>query len=175
MEKKIIAIMVALVVVAMVVVAAVTVGVGSGGQHAGGFTALFDKLTNSDVNDTYNQQLNLPGDWRGGDDKRVSDTIVDMSYERPTTHAYYTTHLYFAYLGDKWNDPKRGTSFTVPQDIPGDSWLEVTHGLFRIDVASATNLTAKYNIGDTITLTTMLSINGGSLLAFGEWQVADTL
>jgi hypothetical protein len=159
----------------MVVVAAVTIGVGAGGRHAGGFTALFEKMNNSDVNDTYNQVLNLPGNWKGGDQTTVSDTIVDMWYERATTHAYYTTHLYFAYLGEKWNDPKRGTSFTVPQDIQGDSWLEVNHGLFRVDVSSATNITAKYNVGDTITLTTMLSINSNALLAFGEWQVADTL
>ncbi len=66
MEKKIIAIMVALVVVAMVVVAAVTVGIGAGGSRAGGFTALFDKLTNSDVNGTYDQHLNLPTNWKEG-------------------------------------------------------------------------------------------------------------
>jgi hypothetical protein len=177
MEKKIIAIMVALVVVALVVVAAVTIGIGAGGQHAGGFTALFDKLNKSDVNITYNQHLNLPTNWKEGDNKKVSDTIVDMWYDRTTvgqTHVY-TTHLYFAYLGDKWNDVKRGTQFSVPQDIQGDSWLEVSHGLFRIDVSSATNISAKYSIGDTITLATMLSVNSNALLAFGEWQVADTL
>ena len=177
MEKKIIAIMVALVVVAMVVVAAVTIGVGAGGRHAGGFTALFGKLTNSDVNDTYNQQLNLPTNWNEGDKNTVSDTIVDMWYERQTigqTHVY-TTHLIFAYMGEKWNDPKHGTQFSVPQDIPGDSWLEVRHGQFELEVSSATNITAKYSVGDTITLTTMLSVNGNALLAFGEWQVADTI
>jgi hypothetical protein len=176
MEKKIIAIMVALVVVAVVVVAAVTIGVSSVG-HAGGFTALFDKLTNSDKNDTYGQRLNLPSNWKEGDKKTVSDRIVDMWYDRTTvgqTHVY-TTHLIFAYLGEKWNDPKRGTAFSVPQDIPGDSWLEVSHGQFRLDVSSATNLTAKYSVGDTITLTTMLSVNGLALLGFGEWQVSNTL
>ncbi len=178
MEKKIIGIMIALVVVAVVVVAAVTIGVGSGGRHAGGFTGLFDKATNSDVNDTHDQQLNLPTDWRSGDKMTVSDTIMDMWYDRTTvgqTHVY-TTHLYFAYLGEKWNDPRHGTSFSVPQDIQGSSaWLFISHGEFRIDVSSATNLTAKYDIGDTITLTTMLSVNSNALLAFGEWQVADTL
>jgi hypothetical protein len=177
MEKKIIAIMVALVVVAMVVVAAVTVGVGAGGRHAGGFTALFDKMANSDVNDTYNQHLNLPTDWKGGDERSVSDTIVDMWYDRTTvgqTHVY-TTHLVFAYLGEKWNDPKHGTQFYVPQDISGHPWLLVSHGQFELDVSSATNITAKYNVGDTITLTAMLSVNGIALLSFGEWQVADTI
>jgi hypothetical protein len=177
MEKKIIAIMVALVVVAMVVVAAVTIGVGAGGRHAGGFTALFDKLTNSDVNDTYRQHLNLPTNWREADQKTVSDTVVDMWYERTTvgqTHVYMT-HLIFAYLGEKWNDVKRGTLFYVPQDISGQAWLTVSHGQFQIDVSSATNITAKYNIGDTITLTTTLSVNSNALLGFGEWQVADTI
>ena len=177
MEKKIIAIMVALVVVALVVVAAVTVGVGAGGRHAGGFTALFDKLTNSDVNDTHDQNLNLPTNWREGDSKTVSDTIVDMWYERQTvgqTHVYMT-HLMFAYLGEKWNNPKLGTEFNVPQDIQWSPWLVVSHGQFRIDVSSATNITAKYNVGDTITLTAMLSVNGIALLSFGEWQVADTI
>lgn len=177
MEKKIIAIMVSLVVVAVVVVAAVTIGVGAGMRHAGGFTGLFNKLTNSDVNDTYGQRLNLPSNWRDGDKISVSDTINDMWYDRTTvgqTHVY-TTHLYFSYLGEKWNDPKRGTSFSVPQDIPGDAWLDVSHGEFRIDVSSATNITAKYEIGETITLTTLLSVNSNALLAFGEWQVADTL
>jgi hypothetical protein len=177
MEKKIIAIMVALVVVAMVVVAAVTIGVGVGGRSAGGFTALFDKLVKSDVNESYNQHLNLPAGWHGGDKKTVSDTIVDMWYDRQTvgqTHVY-TTHLIFAYMGQKWNDPKHGTSFYVPQDIQGSSWLRVDHGRFQIDVSSATNITAKYNIGNTISLTTMLSGNGNALLAFGEWEVTDTL
>ena len=177
MEKKIIAIMVALVVVAMVVVAAVTIGIGAGGRQAGGFTGLFDKLSNSDVNATYGQHLNLPSNWKDGDKKTVSDTVIDMWYERTTvgqTHVYMT-HLMFAYLGEKWNNPKQGTLFFVPQDIPGDSWLDVRHGQFQIDVSSATNITAKYNIGDTITLTTMLSVNGNALLAFGEWQVADTI
>jgi hypothetical protein len=177
MEKKIIAIMVALVVVALVVVAAVTIGVGVGGRQAGGFTATFDKLTNSDVNDTYGQHLNLPDSWKAGDKKTVSDTIVDMWYDRTTvgqTHVY-TTHLIFAYLGEKWNAPRHGTLFYVPQDILGHPWLGVSHGVFQIDVSSATNITAKYSVGDTITLTTMLSVNSNALLAFGEWQVADTI
>jgi len=177
MEKKIIAIMVALVVVAMVVVAAVTVGIGAGGSRASGFTALFDKLTNSDVNSTYNQHLNLPTGWKEADQKTVSDKIVDMWYDRTTvgqTHVY-TTHLIFAYIGEKWNNPTHGTQFLVPQDIQGHPWLVVSHGLFQIDVSSATNITAKYSIGDTITLATTLSLNSNALLGFGEWQVANTL
>jgi hypothetical protein len=177
MEKKIIGIMVALVVVAVVVVAAVTIGIGAGGQRAGGFTALFDKLNNSDVNKTHDQQLRLPTSWSAGDTKKVSDTIIDMWYDRTTvgqTHVY-TTYLRFAYLGEKWNDPKSGTDFSVPQDISGHSLLYVQHGVFQISVSSATNITAKYSIGDTITLTTMLSTISSGLLAFGEWQVVDTI
>lgn len=177
MEKKILAIMAALVVVAVVVVAAVTIGVGTGTRHAGGFTALFDKLGNSDVNDTHNQQLTLPSSWKEGDKITVTDAIVDMWYQRTTvgqTHVY-TTHLIFTYMGQKWNDPTHGTDFNVPQDIPYNSWLQVRHGSFEIDVSSATNLTAIYNIGDAITLTTTLSVNSNASLSFGEWMVVNTL
>ncbi len=177
MEKKILATMAALVVVAVVVVAAVTVSVGAGPRGAGGFTALFDKLQNSDVNVTHNQQLMLPSNWKAGDKITVTDTIVDMWYQWTMvgqTHVY-TTSLIFTYLGQKWNNPQRGTDFNVPQNIPFSPWLEVRHGSFEIDVSSATNLTARYHIGDSITLTTMLSQNGNAMMAFGEWQVVNTL
>ncbi len=178
MEKKIIVIMVALVVVAAVAVAAITAGVGVGGTRAGGFTSTFDKLVKSDVNQTYNMYLHLPTNWEEGDKKTVSDTIVDMWYFRQAVGQTYVymTHLEFVYLGEKWNNPTRGTSFYVPQDVPGASaWMHVDHGLIEIDVSSATNLTARYDIGDTISLTTMLSVNSNALLAFGEWQVANTI
>ncbi len=178
MEKKIIAIMVALVVVALVVVAAITIGAGVGGAKAGGFTSTFDRLVKSDVNQTYNMYLHLPTNWQEGDKKTVSDTIVDMWYSRQAVGQTYVymTHLVFVYLGEKWNNPTHGTSFYVPQDIPfASSWMHVDHGVIEIEVSSATNLTAKYDIGDTITLTAMLSVNSNALLAFGEWQVANTI
>jgi len=172
MDKKILAIMVALVVIAAVVVVGVALaasgGVGSG--KAGGFTSLFDKLEKADVNETYNMHLELPQSWNTGDRKDVSDKIVDMSFSRnPSTHIY-TTNLWFAYSGDKWNNPTQGTSFIVPQES-GD--LHVVHGLFVITVYSATNLSSEFDNGDVITLTSTLTIHDADLV-FGDWAVPNT-
>jgi hypothetical protein len=181
MEKKIIGIMLSLVVVAVVVVAVVMVAAG-GFKKSGGFTRLFDSLDYSG-NLTYQQWLEIPDDWEVGDQKRVSDTIVDMYHYRTTiqqTYVYITT-LYFVYIGDKWTDPEDGTWFRVPNsDSHGDSnWIIVNHGLFSIQVSSATNLSAAYDIGDVIELETTIVIanddSSDGTLAFGLWAVADTV
>jgi len=170
MEKKILLIMVSLVVVAALVVAFVMIASGGMGR-AGGFTKLFDKLVDPDEQ-TYGQRLELPDSWSVGDVKRVSDSIVDMYYDEED-HGY-TTVMWFAYQGNKWNDPDRGTYFHVP-DTSSDGWLDVTHGLFSITVWSATNLSAKYNIGDVITLESELDTNSYVMLAFDNWHVAGEL
>ncbi len=177
MDRKIIGVMVALVVVAVVVVAFVMIAAG-GGIHAraGGFTSLFDELTNPGQ-ESHDQQLALPSDWRVNDIRRAADTIVDLSYEKGNiaqTTVYVTT-LYFAYLGDKWGDPFHGgTSFQVP-DTSFDGWMQVNNGVFHISVSSATNLSAHYQPGDVIEVQSILQTNVNSALAFGEWSVVDTI
>lgn len=180
MEKKIIAVMVTLVVVAALVVAFVMVAAGGGSvRKAGGFTALFDKLTNSDVNDTSHQDLQIPQSWEG-DKMTVSDTIVDMSYTKETTfdgHIYYTTHLWFSYMGTKWNeDPTHGVYFNVPVSMVGTNSMHVDHGSFSITVTSATNISENYHAGEVITLSSTVLLNSSThVLSFGEWAVANTL
>ena len=171
MDKKILMIMTALVVVAVLVVAFVLVASG-GLVRAGGFTSLFDKLQNN-TNSTYHQQLSLPSSWHVGDKKTVSDTIVDMKYDVATigSTSVYVTTLWFVYLGNKWNSPHQGTSFYVPTE---DGWQPVDHGRFSITVSSATNLSAKYDMGDVMTLETILVMHN-DVLSFGEWVVASTL
>jgi hypothetical protein len=171
MDRKILMIMSALVVVAVLVVAFVLVASG-GLVRAGGFTTLFDKLQN-DSGSTYHQYLSLPSSWNAGDKKTVSDTIVDMMYRSQTigSTSVYVTTLWFVYLGNKWNDPYYGTSFYVPSD---GGWLAVDHGRFSITVSSATNLSARYDIGGVITLQTTIVTNN-DVVAFGEWVVASTL
>jgi hypothetical protein len=177
MEKKIIAIMVTLLVVAALVVAFVMVAAGGGLRRAGGFTALFDKLvyTGSETSD---QHLSMPSGWHAGDKKTVSDTIVDLTYRKQTisqTTVYITT-LWFVYMGNKWSSPYEGhgTSFYVP-DTSFDGWFHVDHGLFSITVSSATNLSMHYQIGDVITVESMLTTNSYAMLAFGDWAVSDVL
>ena len=174
MEKKIILIMVSLLVVAALVVLVVMVASG-GLRTAGGYTALFNKLSNAS-DESHNQELALPSSWNEGDKKTVSDQIMDMSYYRQTVQqtSVYVTTLWFVYHGDKWNDATWGTSFRVPDDSH-DGWLQVSHGLFSITVSSATNLSHDYNIGDIITLQSYLTININVQLAFGDWSVANIL
>lgn len=176
MDKRILAIMVTLVVVAALVVAAVMIAAGGFGR-AGGFTTLFDKLVNNDT-DKYNMHLSIPDDWDVGDKMRVSDTIIDMTYEKQafgTTWMYQTT-LYFAYVGEKWHNSTEGTAFYVPVNLAGGiHWLHVSSGMFHLSVSSATDLSAEYDIGDKITLETTITMNGLSMLSFGDWKVADTL
>ena len=174
MDKKILTIMVALLVVAVLVVAFVMIASG-GLQRSGGFTALIDKMV-YDCDDTFEQQLSFPDSWDVGDKKRVSDTIVDMGFWKEThgsTSVYWTT-MWFTYLGNKWNDQRSGTSFQVP-DSSHDGWMEVEHNLFWVQVSSATNLSAKYNIGDVITLETVLVLNNNVVTAFGDWIVSSTI
>jgi hypothetical protein len=176
MERKIIVIMLTLVVVAIVVIGIVMVA-AVGIKKAGGFTGLFDDLEYSgDL--TFRQPLEIPDSWDEGDVKSVSDTIVDMFYNKQTVQqtTVYVTTLYFVYIGDKWNDPDEGNRFSIPvADDWGElQWKDVNHGLFSIQVSSATNLSAAYDIGDVITLETTIADAGGTL-AFGEWIVADTL
>jgi len=172
MEKKIMATMIALVVVAVVVVAVVfaTAGVT---KKPGGFTKLFDQLEYEGTA-TYNQYLMLPDDWDVGDEKVVSDTIVDMLY-RTHTVSYTTvfiTTMYFAYTGDQWQDSRQGTAFYVPTTT---GWIHVDHGLFSITVSTATNLSAHYSIGDVIELQSTIGTNAYAQLAFDSWSVTDTL
>jgi hypothetical protein len=55
-----------------------------------------------------------------------------------------------------------------------DGTLLVNHGLFSITVSSATNISAHYDVGDTITIEAqVVSVDGA--LAFNNWIVADTL
>ena len=172
MDRKIIAIMVTLVVVAALVVAFVMVAAG-GFRQAGGFTELFDKLEYTG-NGTHNQDLALPTSWHVGDKKEVSDTIVDMEYSRQTvgSTSVYITTLWFVYEGNKWNNPLQGTSFHVPVE---DGLMHVDHGLFHITVSSATNLSAVYDVGEVITMDTMLKTSSSGALVFSEWAIADTL
>jgi len=178
MEKKILALMIALLVLAAVVASvALALGGGGGGglSSSGGFTALFDDLDNMG-NETWRAYLEAPDNWDNGDDVKVTDVIVDMFYERVQVgNTYvYTTTLYFAYTGDKWNDPTEGTYFYVPVDR-GDGWLRVNHGTFSIEVSSATNLSEEYKPGDRITLETNLVLNDNVMLSFGVWVVENTL
>lgn len=168
MEKKILIIMVSLVVVAALVVAFVMIASG-GMARPGGFTKLFDKLVDDD-DISYNQWLKLPDSWDEGDTKSVSDTIIDLRYHEESRG--FLTTLWFVYQGDKWNDPERGTLFHVP-DSSHDGWMEVRNGLFSIQVWSITNLSAKYDVGDTITIETALVTNVNVDLAFDdEWTLA---
>jgi hypothetical protein len=173
MEKKILAIMVSLVVIAAVVVGVVMVASG-GLVRAGGFTSLFDKMENTG-SATYNQVLAMPSGWSVGKDVKVSDTIMDMSYQKQTVSSttVYLTTIWFQYMGEKWNDPTRGTSFYVP-DTSHAGFMHVVHGSFTLTVSSATNISAKYHIGGTITLETALVSNGVDV-AFGDWHVASII
>jgi len=177
MDRKIIGVMVTLVVVAVIVVAFVMIAAGGGLRTgAGGFTSLFDDLQNPGQ-ETHDQELALPNDWRVNDIKKASDTIVDLSYDKTTiaqTTVYVTT-LYFAYLGSKWADAiNDGNHFSVP-DNSFDGWLHVSHGLFSVTVSSATNLSAHFHPGDVIEVQTALTTNTNGQLAFGEWSVVDTI
>jgi hypothetical protein len=174
MDKKILTIMVALLVVAVLVVAFVMIASG-GLRRAGGFTSLFDKME-YDGDATYRQQLVFPDSWDVGDKKEVSDTIVDMSFWKEThgsTSVYWTT-MWFAYMGNQWNDPTRGTMFYVPDDS-SDGWMVVDHNIFSLTVSSATNLSAKYDIGDVVTLETVFVLNNNVVVAFGDWVVSSTI
>ncbi len=177
MDRKIIGVMVTLVVVAVIVVAFVVFAAGGGiRSRAGGFTSMFDDLQNPGQG-TFEQNLALPTDWHVNQVKKVSDTIVDLSYTKQTVAqtTVYVTTLHFVYLGDLWNDPfNGGTNFNVP-DNSFDGWMSVDHGLFRITVSSATNLSAHYQPGDVINLEVVLLTNVNSQLAFGEWSVVDTI
>ena len=180
MDKKIIAIMVSLLVIAGVVAAVVAISTGGGLRSSGGFTKLYDKLSYTSWASPDNQYLELPSSWESGDVQKVSDVIVDLTYEKTVLHqtSVYLTHLWFVYLGDKWSVPFEGdgSRFYVPVEIPGGSdWLQVNHGLFSITVSSATNLSAKYTIGDKITLQSELVVNGNAMLAFGEWTYSESL
>jgi hypothetical protein len=177
MDKKIILTLVSLLAVALIIVAVVMVA-GSGGvlSKSGGFTALMNDMT-YDGDLTYQQYLECPSSWTPGDSKTVRDVIVDMRTERERVGVdtwFYTTDLWFVYVGDKWNDPDHGTLFYVPDNI-GDDWLVVSHGQFMVTVTTATNLAEKYDVGDSITLQTALVTNDNGLVAFGTWTVKDTL
>jgi hypothetical protein len=177
MDKKIIAIMVSLLVIAGVVVAFVVIAAGGGLRSAGGFTNLYDKLEYTSWATPGNQYLQLPESWDDGDEKKVSDVIVDMTYEKRVIAqtSVYITELWFVYLSDKWSAPfeSDGSQFFVPVDWPSRSWLEVENGMFSITVSSATNLSAKYTIGDVITLQCELDTNINDMLAFGEWEFSE--
>jgi hypothetical protein len=47
--------------------------------------------------------------------------------------------------------------------------------MFSITVSSATNLSAHYQIGDVISLESMLETNGNAMLAFGDWAVTNVI
>jgi len=174
MEKKIIAIMVALVVVAVLVVAFVLAAAG-GIRSMGGFSDLFDSLAYSGTN-TYNQDLEIPASWHVNDTKSVDDMIVDMTYNSYTDHGVrtYVTDLYFVYVGDKWANPHLGSSFYVPGQ---NGWIHVDHGQFSIRVGSATNLSEQYHPGDIVKLESKIVSNGvnGSTVAFGDWKVSGVI
>ena len=176
MERKIVWIMLTLVVVAVVVVGVVMIA-ATGIKRGGGFTNLFDQLEYSGDLTTH-QDLEIPDGWDAGDVKSVSDAIVDMYYYRHTVQqtTVYVTTLYFVYQGEKWNDPEEGTWFRIPieEDWGELGWKVINHGLFSVQVSSATNLSAEYDIGDVIELKTTIA-NAGGTLAFGEWVVADTI
>ena len=163
MDKKILVGMISLVAVAVLVVFFVMVASG-GFAQAGGFSKLFDKLVNEDET-TYNQRLSLPDSWDVGDVKKVSDTIVDMVYHEQDYG--YSTVIWFSYHGDKWNDPTRGTVFHVP-DKSNDGWLDVSHGLFSVEVRSLANISDEYDVGDTITIQCSLTTNVNVALAFDD-------
>jgi hypothetical protein len=177
MEKRILAIMVTLVVVAALVVGFVMIAAGGGIRlGGGGFTNLFDDLEYTG-NSTTSQLLSLPSDW-DGDRKAVKDVIVDMTYRKQTvsqTNVYITT-LYFVYLGDEWSNPYLGSgqNFYVPVTY-GNLWLHVEHGQFSVTVSSATNLSAEYGIGDSITLETEVELNSNAMLAFDTWTIKGTV
>ena len=179
MEKKIILIMATLVVVAVLVVAFVMVAAGGGIDRSGGFTSLIDKFEYNG-NETSGQHLQTPASWHAGDKKVVSDTIVDMTYRKQTVSqtSVYITTMWFVYLGTKWSNPYKGQgdNFYCPDNVHDDSplWLEVSHGLFSITVSSATNLSAHHDIGDVITLETVLELSGDRL-GFGDWSVKNTI
>jgi len=144
--------------------------IASGGiAGTGGFTKMFNRLVDKDST-TYNQRLALPDSWDVGDVKKVSDTIVDITYHEED-YGFRTT-LWFSYHGDKWNDPTRGSVFHVP-DTSSDGWLDVSHGLFNIEVRSVTNISAHYDVGDTITVQSTLTTNAYVALAFDdEWHLS---
>jgi len=182
MDKKILAIMVALIVVAALVVAFVMIAAGGGDSaKGGGFTSLFDDLTYNGTAET-GQVLAMPEDWEAGDERSVSDTIVDMSYYAIDigTTTVYTTTLWFTYIGDLWNSPTEGTEFYVPYyhwegGTHNAAWIHVDHGMFSITVSSATNLSAELDIGDVITLESTLIESADGILCFGVWTVSDVL
>ena len=180
MDKKIIAIMVSLLVIAAGVAAVVAYTTGGGLGSSGGFTKLYDKLSYTSWAPPDNRYLELPSSWETGDVKTVSDVIVDLTYEKTVLHqtTVYLTHMWFVYLGDKWSIPYEndGSRFYVPVEIPGGSeWMQVNHGLFSVTVSSATNLSAKYAVGDSITLESELVVNDNAMLAFGEWKYSESL
>jgi len=173
MDKKILITMVALVVVAVMVFAVALIASG-GMAAAGGFTKLFNKLVNED-DVAYNQWLKLPDGWDEGDVKKVSDTIVDMTFHE-LDYGYSTT-IWFVYHGDKYNDPAngRGTVFHVPDSSP-DGWLYVDHGRFSVEVRSVANISDKYDVGDTITIQSTLTTNVNVDLAFDdEWHLTSEI
>ena len=177
MERKIVWIMLTLVVVAIVVVGVVMIA-ATGIKRGGGFTDLFDQLEYSGGLTTH-QDLEIPDDWNAGDVKSVSDAIVDMYYEIHQLQqlTVYVTTLYFIYQGEKWNNPEEGTWFRIPVE-EGEwgelGWKVINHGHFYVEVSSATNLSARYDIGDVIELETTI-VNAGGTPAFGEWVVADVI
>lgn len=167
MEKKIIAIMVTLIVVAALVVAFVMIAAG-GVRSAGGFTKLFDQLVLDQEEDHW-LALALPDDWEVGDEHKVTDTIVDMTYQSRDVESttVYVTTLWFTYMGDKWSDLEDGTLFYVPYNTDA---IYVNHGLFHVSVSSATNISADYDIGDSITLYSQV-VSTPDGLAFGDFEV----
>lgn len=174
MEKKIITIMLVLIIVAASVVGAIVIAAGGSGS-AGGFTKLFDKLENPDVNSTFNQYLKLPNSWELGDKMDVSDRIVDMYLYSTNTiggTTVYTVTLYFVYMGDEWTDDGAGTYFSVPSTQHHNGWMTVNHGLFWLRVSSPTNIAAEYSIGDVIELESTLEYYDQTRLAFGNWLLA---
>lgn len=175
MDKKIIAVMITLVVVAVLVVAFGLSAAGGLGGRAGGFTTLFDKLENPS-GATFDQELALPSSWHPGDVVSAADSIVDMFSSKVTygSTTVYLTTLYFVYKGEKWNDPTRGTSFTVPVNTTSGH-MHIEHGRFYVTVSSATNLAEKYDIGDVIELECELVVNDDQVLSFDVWHVANTL
>jgi hypothetical protein len=174
MEKKIIAVFVALVIVAILVVSFVLAAAG-GVRRMGGFSDLFDDLAYSG-NETYNQLLEIPSSWHVNDTKSVDDLIVDIRYDSFTDHGVtvYVTDLYFVYIGDKWASPQTGSVFRVPGQ---NGWIFIDHGLFSIRVSSATNLSEQYHPGDIIKLESKIVSDGvnGRTVAFGDWRVSDVV
>lgn len=177
MEKKILTIMVALIVVAAIVVAFVMIASG-GMKTAGGFTKLFNELENPNSTELYDIQLEFPDDWKVQDVKTVSDTIVDMDPRGESVIGgitVYTVRLYFVYIDDKWADPQSGILFFVPSTDYSSGYIQVSHGLFAIDVSSPDDISKNYDIGDVIELQTVLEVNdfNNGELSFGNWILAD--